>query len=63
MHVYTGVLELPPQKKKEYLGKCDNLNFKEKKVLSQAIIEKRPMGVEHHQSKMTWPVFRSSLSR
>jgi hypothetical protein len=25
---YTGVLELPPQRKKGYLGKCDNLDFK-----------------------------------
>jgi hypothetical protein len=30
-----------PREKWEYLGKCDNLNFKEKKVLSQAILEKR----------------------
>jgi hypothetical protein len=37
---YTGVPELPPQRKREYLDKCDNLNVKEKKVLSQAIIEK-----------------------
>jgi hypothetical protein len=32
--IIQGVSELPPQRKKEvptYLGKCDNLNFKEKK--------------------------------
>jgi hypothetical protein len=28
--VYTGVPEQPPQKKREYLGKCVNLNFKQK---------------------------------
>jgi hypothetical protein len=41
----TGVPELPPhpREKREYLGKCDNVNLilKKKKVLSQAIIEKR----------------------
>jgi hypothetical protein len=29
------------REKWEYLGKCDNLNFKEKEVVSQVIIEKR----------------------
>jgi hypothetical protein len=29
-----------PKEKRQYLGKCDNLNFKEKNVLSQAVIEK-----------------------
>jgi hypothetical protein len=40
IHHIQGVPELPPQRKREYLDKCDNLNVKEKKVLSQAIIEK-----------------------
>jgi hypothetical protein len=31
----------PAREKREYLGKCDNLNFKEKKVLSPTIFEKR----------------------
>jgi hypothetical protein len=39
--IIQGVPERLPQRKKQYLGKCDNLNFKEKKVLSQAVIEKR----------------------
>jgi hypothetical protein len=30
-----------PKEKRACLGKCDDLNFKEKSVLSQAIIEKK----------------------
>jgi hypothetical protein len=41
IHHIQGVPELTPQGKREYLGKSDNFNGKEKKVLSQAIIEKR----------------------
>jgi hypothetical protein len=40
MYVYRMSQNCPPREKREYLGKCDNLNFKEK-VLSQAVIEKR----------------------
>jgi hypothetical protein len=29
--LYRTLSELLPQKKRQYLGKCDNLNFKEKK--------------------------------
>jgi hypothetical protein len=35
--ICIGVPELPPQRKREYLDKCDNLNFQEKKIQSQTI--------------------------
>jgi hypothetical protein len=39
--VYTGCPRTAsPEKKREYLGKCDNVYLKER-VLPQAIIEKR----------------------
>jgi hypothetical protein len=40
--ICIGVPELPPQRKREYLDKCDNLNFQEKKSnLKRYVIEKR----------------------
>jgi hypothetical protein len=38
--IYRCPRTVRPEKKKEFLGKCDNLNER-KKVLSQEIIEKR----------------------
>jgi hypothetical protein len=40
MLTYTGVPELPPHKKREYLDKCDNQNFKEKSPISKDNPEK-----------------------
>jgi hypothetical protein len=65
MYVYRMSQNCPPREKREYLGKCDNLNFKEK-VLSQAVIEKRHPKLDKSELrsiKVGWPQLCVSKSK